>query len=68
MKTPPRVAYLSSLIIKIGFVNMFLETRAFDILDYSHYFDYLPYRQEGLATFEVIITIILCHTFCCLDN
>lgn len=23
-----------------------------NILDYSHYFDYLPLRQEGLAGFE----------------
>lgn len=26
--------------------------RAFNIMDYTHYFDYLPYRQEGLTAFE----------------
>jgi SAM-dependent methyltransferase len=24
----------------------------FNVLDYAHYFDYLPYRQEGLTAFE----------------
>jgi hypothetical protein len=26
---------------------------SFNLMDYTHYLDYLPYRQEGLASFEV---------------
>lgn len=29
-----------------------LQLIAFNIVDYTHYIDYLPVRQEGLAAFE----------------
>ena len=37
---------------------LFFLAEAFNIYEYTHYFDYLPYRQEGLAGFEVLFVII----------
>mmetsp|Transcript_28521 Transcript_28521/g.27313 ORF Transcript_28521/g.27313 Transcript_28521/m.27313 type:complete len:368 (-) Transcript_28521:178-1281(-) len=42
-----------SVVRKIFFFVLFWDfTRCFNIMDYSHYLDYLPYRQEGLGAFE----------------
>ena len=27
-------------------------TASFNLMEFAHYFDYLPYRQEGLTAFE----------------
>jgi len=42
----PAVLLLLILVVSFGCVL------PFSILDYTHYFDYLPYRQEGLVAFE----------------
>ena len=44
--------------IKIIFISFLVEftglwtVKSFNIIDYTHYLDYLPIRQEGLAGFE----------------
>lgn len=40
--------WLSSFIL----ATLHCSIAAFNIMDYSHYFDYLPYRKEGLTAFE----------------
>lgn len=41
---------LSSLLLLLCL--LFSIGHAFNIVDYTHYIDYLPVRQEGLAAFE----------------
>ena len=41
---------ISAVLLAIS--NNMSGAQAFNVMDYSHYLDYLPYRQEGLAAFE----------------
>ena len=38
----------------------FYSIECFNIMDYSHYMDYLPYKQEGLSG---LLSIIIIHQF-----
>ena len=41
---------ISAVLLAIS--NNMSGAQAFNVMDYSHYLDYLPYRQEGLVAFE----------------
>ena len=43
---------ISSSLLLLVVSLLFSISNAFNIVDYTHYIDYLPVRQEGLAAFE----------------
>lgn len=44
--------HTSLLFFYFCFCLFFFNGVSFNIIDYTHYIDYLPVRQEGLAAFE----------------